>query len=274
MGEANDLWRRALEDWRIPAEILEAAPESPWEFPVGLFERRADAARHTWTRSNAAAFAALPDGGSVLDVGCGAGAASLPLVRRAKRLIGVDSSPRLLAEFRRRAEAEASEMVDIEGSWPDVEHRVEEADVVVCHHVAYNVPDLAAFVLALTRHARRRIVLELTLRHPMSDLNSLWLRFHNLKRPDHPDADDAELVLREAGLTVHREDWVADDGPVALDREQMVAWTRRRLCLTPDRDREVEEAIAEISDSTKTPFGQPPRRLATFRWEPGLGVIG
>ncbi|GAC1505189.1 MAG: hypothetical protein NVS1B3_03060 [Candidatus Dormibacteraceae bacterium] len=272
MSEANERWRRALDDWRIPAEILAAAPESPWEFPVGLFEKRADASRERWTRSNAIAFDTLPEGGSVLDVGCGAGAASLPLTRRAKRLIGVDSSPPLLAEFRHRAALLAAEIVAIEGSWPEVDEKVEQADVVVCHHVAYNVPDLAGFALALTRHARRGVVLELTLRHPMSDLNRLWLRFHNLKRPDHPTADDAEQVLREAGLPVLREDWSPDEPSIALDREQMVAWTRRRLCLTPDRDPEVEEALAELSASTRLPFGMPPRRLATFHWEPSKGL--
>jgi hypothetical protein len=138
--------------------------------------------------------------------------------------------------------------------------------VVVCHHVAYNVPDLAGFALALTRHARRRVVVEMTLRHPMSDLNSLWLRFHDLNRPEHPDADDAELVLREAGLIVIREDWLPDEDPIALDRQQMVAWTRRRLCLTPDRDPEVERALVDLSGSTQPPFGLPRRRLVTFHW--------
>ncbi|MHB8613122.1 MAG: class I SAM-dependent methyltransferase [Candidatus Dormibacteraceae bacterium] len=268
MSEANERWRSALDDWRLPTEILDAAPESPWEFPVGLFEKRADASRNSSTPSNESALEALPHGGSVLDVGCGAGAASLPLTRRAKRLVGVDSSPRLLAEFRKRAEAWAAETVAIEGTWPEVEDRIEVADVVVCHHVAYNVPDLARFALALTRHARRRVVLELTLHHPMSDLNPLWLRFHDLKRPDHPSADDAELVLREAGLTVLREDWSPDDAPIGLDRRQMVAWTRRRLCLTPDRDPELEEAMTQLADSTNVSFGLPLRRLVTFHWQP------
>lgn len=221
-----------------------------------------------WTPSNTAALAALPDGGSVLDVGCGAGAASLPLTRRAKRLIGVDSSPRLLAEFGLRAAALAAEVVAIDGAWPAVEGQVETADVVVCHHVVYNVPDLAAFALALTRHARRRVVLELTHRHPLSDLNSLWLRFHDLRRPEHPDADDAERVLGEAGLSVEREDWVPGEMPAALDRRQLVAWTRRRLCLTPDRDREVEDALEDLSKASGRALGLPPRRLVTFHWEP------
>ena len=34
---ALERWREQLDGWAIPAEILAAAPESPWGFPVGLF---------------------------------------------------------------------------------------------------------------------------------------------------------------------------------------------------------------------------------------------
>jgi len=265
LSDANERWGRALADWRIPDAILDAAPESPFEFPVGLFEKRADSSQDQWTASNQVADAALPEGGSVLDVGCGAGAASLPLAPRAGRLVGVDSSPRLLAEFRRRAERTGAEVIAIEGAWPEVESGVPQADVAVCNHVAYNVTDLASFVLALTRHARRRVVLELTARHPMSELNPLWLRFHGLNRPEHPLADQAELVIREAGLKVSRVDWVSDDARVALDRPQTVAWTRRRLCLTPDRDAEVEEALESLPTGPDPGLGR--RRLVTLHWE-------
>ena len=65
-------------------------PESPWTFPVELFAARADAAARRFkpTPSNLRALEALTEHGTVLDVGCGAGAASLPLVVRAGRLVG------------------------------------------------------------------------------------------------------------------------------------------------------------------------------------------
>jgi len=102
----------------------------------------------------------------------------------------------------------------VEGPWPDVAARVDVADVVVCANVAYNVPDLAGFALALTDHARHRVVLELTSHHPMSVLNDLWLMFHDLRRPDAPTADHCEAVLRESGLDPRRTDW-APPGPSA-----------------------------------------------------------
>lgn len=260
MRVASRRWAEDLATWRIPDQILQVAPESPWEFPIGLFEQRADASLGRWTPSNAAAWDALPDGGSVLDVGCGGGAASLPLAARAGRLVGVDVSGRLLAEYERRAQALVADVVVLEGFWSEVASDAPVGDVAVCHTVAYNVPDLAAFVTELTRHARRRVVLELTRQHPMHALNELWLRFHGLRRPDRPTAEDAEAVLREVGLTPESASWVPDE-PMegVLDRQVLVAWTRRRLCLPPERDAEVDEAIGEVA-------ALPARPMVTFWW--------
>src|SRR5579884_298490 len=103
--DAATRWRESLAAWAIPEPILHAAPESPWGFPAEIFTRRADALAAVSTPSTRRALEALPLGGATLDVGCGAGAASLPLAARAGRLMGVDPSPALLDAFRERAEA-------------------------------------------------------------------------------------------------------------------------------------------------------------------------
>jgi hypothetical protein len=69
----------------------------------------------------------------VLDVGVGAGAASLRL--GAGRIIGVDPSVELLRAFAGRAARRGIEVTAIEGRWPDVAPDVPVADVAVCHHV-------------------------------------------------------------------------------------------------------------------------------------------
>jgi len=38
-------------------------------------------------------------------------------------------------------------------SWPGVSHDAPVCDVVICHHVLYNIPDLEPFVKALDAHA-------------------------------------------------------------------------------------------------------------------------
>jgi SAM-dependent methyltransferase len=267
-------WREQLDGWAIPEEILAAAPESPWSFPVGLFRSRAErAGTRPATPSNREAARYLPPGGSVLDVGAGAGAASLPLAGLAGRLVAVDESAAMVAAFLAAAEAAGVPAEGVEGRWPEVAGRVAPADVVVCHHVLYNVADLAPFAGALTGHARRRVVAELTDRHPLAGLAPLWRRFHGLERPAGPGADDAVAALEALGLRVARQDWESQDRFGLDDLDELVAFTRRRLCLPAERDPEVAAALLE--EGTRRVDGVwvsgQPRRVTTLSWPGSAG---
>jgi SAM-dependent methyltransferase len=271
---ALERWREQLDGWAIPEEILAAAPESPWEFPVGLFRSRARrAGSGPATPSNLEAARFLPEGGTVLDVGAGGGAASLPLAGSAGRLVAVDESAGMLASFLDAAGQRGVAAEGVEGSWPEVAGRVGPADVVVCHHVLYNVADLAPFARALTGHARRRVVAELTERHPLVGLAPLWRRFHDLDRPTGPGAGDAVAALGALGLEVDRQDWEHQDRFGFDDFDELVAFTRRRLCLPARRDPEVAQALLEQGTHQVDGIwvsGQP-RRVTTLSW-PGTAA--
>lgn len=266
---AAERWAQALATWAIPPAILASAPASPWGYPTRVFARRADDLPAVATPSTGRALEALPEGGTVLDVGCGAGASSLPLAARSSHLIGVDSSQGMLRAFQARGEEAGVAITTIEGSWPSVADETPVADVVVCHHVAYNVPDLAPFAQRLTDHARHRVVMELTAQHPLSPLNDLWLHFHNLVRPTEPTADDAVGVLREVGIKpeIARWDSAAQgwSGPSAY--EDLVAWTRRRLCLPPERDREIAAILRPQVITQDGGVNLPPRPVVTLWWD-------
>jgi SAM-dependent methyltransferase len=240
--DAARRWREYLDSWAIPADILDAAPESPWGCPPGLFARAAqeavDKPADAPTPSLLRALEALPEGGSVLDVGAGGGAASLPLCPPAGAVTAVDQSPQMLERFAGLAERQGIGHREVEGLWPDVADRVGPVDVVVCNHVLYNVGDLVPFVTALTGHARRRVVVEITAVHPQAALNPLWEHFHGVTRPTRPTAADAVALLRDLGLEVGVEEF---DGPMRWHHhdDEVVAFMRRRLCLPPERDAEV-----------------------------------
>ncbi|MGH9035578.1 MAG: class I SAM-dependent methyltransferase, partial [Acidimicrobiia bacterium] len=149
-------------------------------------------------------------------------------------------------------------------TWPEVAGEVEAADVVVCAHVLYNVGDIERFVAALTAKARRLVVVELTVAHPQAHLNPLWRHFHGLERPTGPTADDALTVLGEMGLEAGVVRWQAPGRWESAPREELVAFARRRLCLSPERDPEVAVALDEL-------FETSPRQLATLWW-PGTAA--
>jgi SAM-dependent methyltransferase len=145
-GSALEHWREELEAWAIPDEIIERAPESPWGFPVGMFRAKAEQARGGEpTPSNREALRFLGEGGTVLDVGAGAGAASLPLAGSARRIMAVDESPGMIEAFLAAAVGAWVEAGAVHGRWPDVAGQVDPADVVVCNDVLYNVQDLGPF---------------------------------------------------------------------------------------------------------------------------------
>jgi SAM-dependent methyltransferase len=244
---AVERWAESLARWGIPEEIVAAAPESPWRYPPELMRRRVEVAEALEpSPSLRRATEALPDAGSVLDVGVGGGAASLPLGGIASIVIGVDTSEDMLAAFREEARARGIRTSELVGRWPDVAPLAPSADVVVCNHVLYNVPDIGPFARALDEHARRRVVIEITSTHPLAWMNDLWLRFHGLERPDGPTATDAEAALSELGFDVRREDEMREPRASGFaDRHDAVSLVRRRLCLPPERDAEVAEALGD-----------------------------
>lgn len=257
-------WADALEGWAIPDAILAGAPESPWTFPPELFARRAQEALADpdGGPSRARAREALPAGGTVLDVGVGGGAASLPLAPPAGRLVGVDQSAAMLATFAEAAERLDVDHGEVEGLWPDVAGVVEEADVVVCHHVLYNVADLVPFTAALGDRARHRVVIELTAEHPVQWTAPLWRALHGLERPSAPVAGDAVAVLVGQGLDVEVERFERPSMWAGADRGEAVAFVRRRLCLGPERDADITRLLARHPPD-------PVRRLVTVWWDTG-----
>lgn len=166
----------------------------------------------------------------------------------------------MLDEFVRAASAVGAARRTVHGEWPDVADATPVADVVVCHHVLYDVADIVPFVEALTRHARLGVVVEVPVRHPMSAWSAAWTHFWGIDRPDGPTSIDLVEVVRELGL-----DPEVAVGPrrrlsaAAADPARLVPVARRRLCLDPGRDEELAAWLA-VNPPTWV------EDVATMRW--------
>ncbi len=262
-------WQSDLAAWAIPEHITAAVEESPWVVPRQVLTRRAD--RVTAQPSGPSyerARAALDPPGSVLDVGSGAGAASLPLLPGCTELTAVDTEPDLLEVLAGRAAAAGVRTRRVAGRWPGVAGQAGRADVVTCHHVVYNVPDIEPFLAALTAAARRIVVIELTAAHPLSSLNPLWLRFHDLPRPDRPTAGDLLTILAAMGVPASSHRWSRPGRPDYASFAELTDVTRRRLCLPPERADEVAAALTDLGIDPAHPADLSPagRDLVTVWW--------
>ena len=265
-----DRWREDLAAWAIPEHITAAVADSPWVLPRQVFARRADRLRHDpGGPSFERAWEALDPPGSVLDVGSGAGAACLPLAPRITALTAVDADHEMLGLLAGRAGGAGLAARTIHGRWPDVAGQVGPADVVTCHHVVFNVPDLGPFLEALTGHARRRVVIETAAAHPLTSLNPLWLRFHGLRRPEGPTAADTIGILAAMGHDPRHTGWSRPAGADYGSMAELVEVTRRRLCLPPERAGEVEAALVELGINPGRPgdLGSSGRDVVTIWWE-------
>ncbi len=241
MTSAANQWADALETWAIPDEILAQAPASPWIHPPKMF--RSTGGDPVDTPSMQAAAILLADGGTLLDVGCGGGRSSLPLAGLLHHVTGADEQEAMLDQFTQAAALRGLSSSTVLGRWPAAAANSPVVDVVVCHHVVYNVAPIGEFVAALHAHASTGVVVELPERHPQSSLNDLWMQFWGITRPTEPSADLFVQVVRELG---HTPDVIVarrPERPAPVNRAELVAFVRQRLCLGADRDAEVDTAL-------------------------------
>jgi SAM-dependent methyltransferase len=257
-------WEAALSAWALPERVLAAAEIDPWGHDVASFSVDDRVDRDT-TSARWAREVLPPLGGTVLDVGCGGGRSTLPLIPPATEVIGVDRVGAMLDQYLAMGDRAGVARRTVHGTWPDVAEMTPAADVAVCHHVLFNVGDIGPFVAALTARARLAVVVEVPVRHPMSAWNEAFRHFWGLERPTVPTHLELVDALRELGVAPE-----FTTGPRrrrsrhASNPATLVPTARRRLCLSSDRDEELEAWLAV----------HPPDfvdEVATIRW-PGAAA--
>jgi SAM-dependent methyltransferase len=142
-------------------------------------------------------LAAVPGSETVVDMGCGVGDLLEPLKEKSRYLIGVDKSPKMLEQARRRF---AHDGVNVDLRIGELEHlplREGEADLAVINMVLHHVPDpLKAFREAHRVLKSGDIFIIVDLLHHQQErmrerYGDRWLGFH---------IDDIKKWLKNSGF--------------------------------------------------------------------------
>lgn len=261
-------WRAQLKSWALPAELLDAVEDSPYQWPASLWKRRAAVARREEeTPTTRVVRSLLPAGGSLLDVGAGAGRASLPLAAEGFRVTGVEKNPGMVEAFREEAAALGLDALAVESAWPDADVPVH--DVTMCANVVYDVQDIEPFLRAMVGHARCGVVVELTAGHPWSNLTPYYRVLHRLERPTGPTYLDfvavvADLVEEKIEVDV----WTRPGRVWYQSWDEVLEFYGRRLVLPRSRWQELRSLLAPdvAEDEGRLLVGSPERQLVTVWW--------
>lgn len=266
---AAERWRSELAAWRIPDELLAAIDESPYTWPVDLWERRrrlSEQQPEPYTLELIRGL--LPRHGELIDIGAGTGRASIPLAREGHRVIAVERDPGMAEALR-----SASNDLDIEvveGTWPEAGTDLGDVDVVMSAHVAYDTPDIVPFLSAMVIHARRAVVLELSESHPWADLAPYYRELHNLDRPDGPTVDDLVAVIVESfGLHPHVTRWSRPSNMWYENWDELLGFMGPRLVLPRERWPELRKLLEPetVEEEGRLTSRDTVHELATVWWE-------
>jgi 2-polyprenyl-3-methyl-5-hydroxy-6-metoxy-1,4-benzoquinol methylase len=243
LARIEERWRAQLASWALPEDLGGRPTASPWRLDPRLFLPDPAA---PLSPSHEAALALIERGGerSLIDVGSGAGAAFWPIAAHLARVLAIDENDAMLAALLEEAARHPSLLVETRhGRLQELLGEVDPADVVVSHHVAYNVPELGAYLAGLVGLARVGVVIELTLRHPHYGAAAMFEALWGLPRPAGPSAADVVEAVWALGykptVVVH------DRSARRVDPMARIEALGRRLLLGPE---EMERVSALLAD--------------------------
>jgi SAM-dependent methyltransferase len=275
-GPAAGHWRRELNAWVIPQDLLDAAPQSPYGWPASLWRRRTAAALAVDRRTPAFDVTArlAGPGGAILDIGAGTGRASLPLARAGHPVTALEPSETMLAGL---ADASVGLPVTVvAGRWPESKELVGIHRVAMCAHVVFDVAELGPFLTAMNERSSAGVVIEMTDRHPWVHLGPYYRALHGLERPVGPGWEDLVAVVHEV-LRVDPavEHWQRPTDLWFESFDEILEFYARRLLIGPDRWPELRALLEPdiVSGPGGYQVGTEDRDLVTVWWGRALAPV-
>lgn len=159
---------------------------------------------------------------TAIDAGAGAGRHTIPLAERLDWVTAVEPSEAMRALIPPR-----DNLTVVAGTWQDAE--VAAADLVLCAHVLYFVPDPVPFIEKLDAAARERVFVVMRDREMLAPGEQLYAVLTGRPRTRMPQLYDAFNLVRSLGRDVDVETFEYEVHNVYADLEEAVAESRHRL---------------------------------------------
>lgn len=242
-------------DWAsFWAEKLSTKIDKDWDKAAPGFYRRTKKDDY-----NDALFSKLKldENDTVLDVGCGEGSITVPLSRKVKKVIGIDSSPKMLEYLEKRAKDENAN--NIETVLKPIEEikysEIGDADVVVCSRSLNGIVPIEDVLTELNRIANKYVFI--TVFGPENKkIEKDFDRELGIKTEDFPDYNYFFNILFNMGIYANVERFdlnnyrkydsvedAMDNGKFRLDlysdeeKEKLKAYLERILTYDPETEK-------------------------------------
>ena len=143
----------------------------------------------------------LDENDSVLDVGCGEGSVTVPLAKKVKRVIGIDSSPKMLEYLKKRAGD--NNITNIETILKPIEEitydEIGDVDVVVCSRSLNSIVPIEETLAELNKIANKYVFI--TIFGPENKkLEKNFDKRLGIKTEDFPDYNYFFNILFNMGI--------------------------------------------------------------------------
>jgi SAM-dependent methyltransferase len=264
-------WQRIVRTRRSQIEALatEVSPRRYWDDRAARFARFNEAPDLASDPLLDMLIAELQRGGTLLDVGAGAGRYCVPLARLAGRVTAVEPSQGMRDELKGAAAKAGVANIDfVMTTWEAAPAQLH--DVVLASHVLYAIEDIAPFVLKLDRCARRACYIAIRVDQLGTPMTDLWREVRGMEPPPEPAFPDLLNLLFALGIRPNSRLMTLDPLGRFSDLDDAVDFARRQLFLTTD-DSERDERIRRFLADTLVPVGSrltwpQPQQAAIVWW--------
>ena len=186
-------------DWvAFWAEKLASKKDKNWDEAAAGFYRRTKKDDY-----NDALFSKLilDENDTVLDVGCGEGSITIPIAKKVKKVIGIDSSPKMLEFLKKRAED--NEIFNIESILMPIEDisysEIGDVDVVICSRSLNGIIPIDKVLTELNKIANKYVFI--TIFGPENKkIEKDFDRELNIKTEDFPNYNYFFNILFNMGI--------------------------------------------------------------------------